>query len=143
MTDNIKEKIQNKIIDCIASGGQGRIVVFKPENSDKDLVVERRNDYEKKKISLNIYARQFSDDRDFLSQISLAKDFIPAQNFYLVFVYFDMVKQKVGDNFWVIPSSEAADISEKNFPEYLILQKNFAGFLIDQLEGSKYKKTKE
>jgi hypothetical protein len=143
MADNIKEKIQDRVIDCIALNGQGRLVAFKPENSDKDLVVEKRSDYKKKTIALDICQRKFADSRDLLQQISQAQNFIPAKDFYLVFVYFDLVTQKVNDIFWVIPSLDLASVSEKNFNGYLVEQKDFAGFLIDVLEDSKYKKIKK
>ena len=42
MAENIQEEIENKIIDLVAFDAGGRLVIFKPENSDKDLVVEKK-----------------------------------------------------------------------------------------------------
>ncbi len=54
MAENLKEEIEDKVIDCINAGAIGRLVIFKPEKSDKDLIVEKRSDYKKKTISLKI-----------------------------------------------------------------------------------------
>jgi len=129
MTDKIQEEIEDKIIDLITLGGGSRLVVFKPENSDKDLMVEKRGDYKKKKISLNIYNGEFSDAGDFkkiISQLVVR----PEENFYLVFVRFNIVKQDIEDNFWIVPS---LSFKEDDFSEFLTNKNNFVGFLIDEL----------
>ena len=122
MTDNIQEKIEDKVIDCINSGAGGRLIILKPENSDKDLIVEKRGDYEKKPISLKVY------DKKVLPQI---QNFKPDSNFYLVFAHFDIVKQDIEDAVYVIPSLKFSD--KIDFSSFLINKNNLGGFLIDIL----------
>ena len=126
MTDNIKERIEDKIIDLISLGAGGRLVVFKPEKLDplrseasRDLIVEKRNDYKKNVISLNVYEKEFSS--------SLNKEIIPEEDFYLLFVNFDIVKQDIDDNFVVVPSNNL----QTKFP---MTKKSFVGFLIEKLK---------
>ena len=98
MADNIQEQIEDKIIDLIALGSGGRLVVFKPENSAKSLIVEKKGDYKKDSISLkvcNVEGENFSQ---------AAGKSNPEDNFYLVFVRFDIVAQDIDDALWVVPS---------------------------------------
>lgn len=132
MVDNIKEEIEDKVIDCINSGAGGRLVIFKPEKIDlpaqagKDLVVEKRGDYAKKKISLNIYLKKILGKEE----ISV----VPDKNFYLVFVDFDIIKQDFSDNFLVIPSIDLWKLKGKNdFSKYIINKNDFARYLMSVL----------
>ena len=59
--ENIQQEIEDKIIDLIALGAQGRLIVFKPEKSDKDLIVEKRSDYN----NLEIYIKEEIADYEF------------------------------------------------------------------------------
>jgi hypothetical protein len=135
MTDNIKEEIEDKIIDLITLGASGRLIVFKPENSDKDLIVEKRGDYKKSVISLNIYGKESLGSQGFQEEIhKLAddKNLKADENFYLVFVYFDIVKQKINDDFLVIPSSDLQELKkETDFSKFSINKKNFVRYLIE------------
>ena len=36
MTDNIQEKVEDKVIDCINSEVSGRIIISKPQDSNTD-----------------------------------------------------------------------------------------------------------
>jgi hypothetical protein len=150
MIENIKEEIEDKVIDLIVSGAKGRLIVFKPvptgrqaENSDpsaqagKDLVVEKRADYKKKVISLNIYVGDFFVGQNIKKEIyKLAgeKKINAQENFYLAFVHFDVIKQDISDNFWVIPSVDLQNSAGKNdFSKFLTNKKDFVGFLIKAL----------
>jgi hypothetical protein len=156
MSDNIKEEIEDKIIDCISLGAGGRLVVFKPENSGRDLVVEKKGDYKKKVISLNIYGKEFSSEQDFgneIRKLAVQKNFKAEEDFYLVFVYFDIVKQDISDSFLVIPSLDLSRLSrqgrdnrgstiesgqklaDKNdFSKFSVTKKDFPKFLIKMLD---------
>lgn len=124
----IKEQIEDKIIDCITMGAGGRLVVFKPENLDKDLVVEKRNDYKKKVIFLNIYRKEE------VKRLVAGKDFIPQEYFYLVFVDFDAIKQEIGDEFWVVPALDSSGLMGKgSFSDFLVNKKDFAMFLFEKI----------
>jgi len=140
MTDNIKEKIKEKIIDLIASGASGRVVVFKPENSDKDLIIEKRGDYKKKVIALNIYGIEFLDDESLkreINKLQYRNNSNSEENFYLLFVHFNILKQDVDDNFWVIPSSSLQKFAElkghpDDFSKFSINKQNFVRFLLEE-----------
>jgi len=114
MPENIKDKIENKIIDCINSGVAGRSVIFKPEknNFGADLAVERKGKYKEKKIyfqinSLLVPAKSTNFVKDFLQE-----SFKADNNFYLLFVYFDEIKQDINEYVWLIPSLRFQDIAE-------------------------------
>lgn len=135
MSENIKEKIEDKVIDWIILGSGNRLIVFKPENSDKDLIVEKRSKYNKKTIFLNICAKN-SDNC-----LELAKDLKPEDNVYFLFVDFDTVKQDIKDDCWMIPSLEMQITADKkDLSKFLVNKKHMSKFLIEKLEDSKYKK---
>jgi hypothetical protein len=112
--DNIREKIENKVIDLIALGATGRLIVYKPENSDKDLVVEKKGGYGNKKVYLNIYVKELFDD------IKFNKKVIAKENFYLVFVNFDIVKQELDNDILVITDKSNLKVNKKDFVSFLI-----------------------
>jgi hypothetical protein len=114
MAENIQEKIEDKVIDCINSGVAGRLIIFKPEERDfgADLAVERRGKYKDNKMyfQINSFTRHTGSDnfvKDFLQ-----KDFKTNGNFYLVFVYFDDVRQKISDHVWLVPSLQFRNIAD-------------------------------
>lgn len=126
---NIQEEIENKIIDLIALGAGGRLIVFKPENSDKDLIVEKKGGYKNKVIRLNIY-----EQRE-ISQLAGKEDIGVEGDFYLVFVNFDFVKQDIADNLWLIPSADFAGMKEENdLSKFSINKKAFIRFLIEAFD---------
>lgn len=109
----IKEQVEDRIIDCISLGSGGRLVIFKPEGLNRDLVVEKKNDYKKKKIILDVYVRPEMPKR--VSN--------PAENFYLLIVGFDEVRQELEDDFLVMPSldvTKGKKIKQKEFPLFLL-----------------------
>ncbi|OGZ85288.1 MAG: hypothetical protein A2599_01920 [Candidatus Staskawiczbacteria bacterium RIFOXYD1_FULL_39_28] len=114
--ENIKEKIEDKIIDLINRGAGGRLIIYKPDNLDKDLMVEKRGDYKKNPISFKIYVK-----KDF----SLKKDIIPDENFYLIGADFDVVEQDIEDEIFIAPTL--------NFKKILINKNDLGKFLMDKL----------
>lgn len=110
-----KEKIVEKVIDWITLNSGGRIVVFRPENSSADLVVEKRGNYKDKTISLNIYSK------DQFGKIKPDNK----NNFYLLFVDFDIVKQDIDDEIFVVAPEK---------PEKILLnKKDLSDFFIQKL----------
>jgi len=114
MTDNIKEAIEDKIIDSINAGIAGRLVIFKPEKKGQEdyLAIERRGEYKEEKIylqvnSLIIPAKSISFIKDFSLE-----NFKADKNLYLVFAYFNEITQKLEEYVWVIPSLQFRDIAE-------------------------------
>ncbi len=91
----------------------------------------------KKVISLNIYGKESSGSQDFkkeIRQLADKKDLNADENFYLIFVYFDIIKQDINDDFWVIPSLELQKLPEENnFSKFLINKKDLTRFLIEAL----------
>lgn len=116
MPDNIQEKVENRIIDLIALGAGGRLIVFKPENLDKDLVVEKKGDYKRKPIFLKIY------DKEFFGKVSADK----TENFYLIFTHFDIIKQDIEDEIFIVSSAD--------FKKNTMDKKDFGKFLIEEFE---------
>lgn len=137
MQNNTQEKIENKIIDYIALGSDGRLVVVKPEKSERTLIVEKKGDYKEKVIRLEVYwssARGSVDVWEEINSDDMAGYFEDIENSYLLFVLFDAVKQDLGDNFWVIPYVELDKMKKgDDLSEYLVNKKDFARFLISKI----------
>jgi hypothetical protein len=114
MTDNIQEEIEDKVMDCIDLGVGGRLITFKPEknNFGADLAVERRGKYKEKEIyfKINILVEP-SKGVNFVKDF-FQEDFKADKNFYLLFVTFDEVRQKLGDYIWLIPSLQLRDVAQ-------------------------------
>jgi len=138
MLEKTQEEIENKIIDLIALESESRLVVFKPEKSNKDLVVEKRGDYEKKPVFLNVYWVETHGKDNFIAKISQIindKNFIPEENFYLIFAKFDVVAQKIYDDFFVVPSLKVNGITKNDdLLKYSMNDKDFIRLLIDLSE---------
>jgi len=113
MVDNIQEKIENKIIDCINSGVSGRLIIFKPEDKNLSdyLAVERRGKYNESEIYFQINGMVGPLKDNIFVKDFLEDDFIVDNNFNLFFVYFDIVEQKINDYIWLIPTSQFRDIA--------------------------------
>ncbi len=114
MADNIQKEIENKIIDDINLGVAGRLIIFKPEKAPfgADLAVERKGKYKEKEIyfQINSFITPL-ESKNFIKDFS-QESFLTDKNFYLLFVYFDKIMQKIGDYIWLIPSSQFKDIAE-------------------------------
>ena len=114
MAENIQEEIEDKVIDCINSGAAGRLIIYKPEKKGLEdyLVVERKGKYKEQQIYFQINtfvapAKAENFVKDFLQE-----KFKADENFYLLFVYFDEVRQKISDYIWLVPSLQFRDIAE-------------------------------
>ncbi len=112
--ENIKEAIEDKVIDCINTNVEGRLIVFKPQKKGQEdyLAIERRGQYKEGKIyfqvnSLVIPAKSTVFVKDFFQE-----SFKADKNFYLLFAYFDEVRQKIDDYVWLVPSSQFIDIAD-------------------------------
>lgn len=110
----IEEEIEDKVIDYINSEVTGRLIIIKPEKSiyGADLAIERRGKYKEKELyfrinSLVIPAKEADFIKDF-PQESFKAD----KSFYLIFVYFDDIKQKIDDHIWLVPSLQFRDIAD-------------------------------
>mgnify|MGYP001564112027 CR=1 FL=1 len=114
MSENIKEQIEDKVIDCINSAVAGRLIIFKPEKSNlgADLAVERRGKYKEKEIYFQINDLIVpAENKNFVKDFQ-QKNFKADKSFYLLFAYFDEIKQEINDYIWLIPSLEFRDIAE-------------------------------
>ena len=127
MTDNIQEEIEDKVMDCINAGVAGRLIIVKPEknNFGADLAVERRGKYKEKEMYFQVNSFIRPQEGNFILKDFLLENFKTDKNFYLLFVYFDEVKQKIYDYIWLVPSLQLKNISEViKFPD----GKNFIRF---------------
>jgi len=113
-TSQIEEEIEDKIIDWITLDVGGRLIASKPEKNafGADLSIEKRGDYKGRNILFKICS--------FIGPTNLSKlikdfpkdAFKSDKNFYLLFVYFDSVKQKISDYVWLVPSIQFKDMAE-------------------------------
>ncbi len=118
MTENIQEKIEDKIIDCINLTAGGRLVIFKPEKKGFEdyLAVGKKGNYKEKEIYFEIISlagqvRLKGHPSNFVKDF-IKDDFQPSQNFYLLFVFFNEITQKISDNIWLVPSLYFRDAAE-------------------------------
>ncbi len=124
---NIQEEIENRIIDLIALGSEGRLVATKPVGG-VDLTVEKRADYKADKISLRVFLLlppQMPAD-------VLAGSFGSDKNLYFVFAYFDEIKRQISDEIYIIPSAEAK--AGVDFKKNIMNKKELARFLLEAFE---------
>ncbi|MCX6720821.1 MAG: DUF5680 domain-containing protein [Candidatus Staskawiczbacteria bacterium] len=114
MVENIQEEIEDKIIDVIALSTGGRLVVFKPEKKGLEdyLAVERRGEYKEKEMYFLIGSTFKPMKKGIFVKDFLQESFKAEKNFYLLFVYFDEVLQKINDYIWLVPSLQFRDIAE-------------------------------
>jgi len=111
---NIEEDIEDKIMDWITVDMAGRLIVSKPEKSNfgADLLIERRGDYKGKNISFKVCSLIGPVETKNLTKDFLQNEFKADANFYLLFVYFDSIKQKISDSIWLIPSLQFSDLAQ-------------------------------
>jgi hypothetical protein len=112
--EKIQEQIEDKIIDSINSGVLGRLITFKPEKNafGADLAVERRGKYKEKEIYFQVNVYVAPAEAKIFTKDFFQESFKADKNFYLLFVCFDEVKQKVNDYIWLIPSLQFREIAE-------------------------------
>lgn len=146
MTDNIREEIEDKIIDWIALGADGRLVAFKPEKG-ADLIVQRKGDYPGKELSffIKIFIEP-SINKDFEGNI-LPEELKDQKNLYFLFVTFDEIKQEVEDKIWLAPAPDLikdkiSKFEAQKFSKYLMDKKSFSLFLIEKLISENKPKSK-
>lgn len=136
--ENLQEEIENKIIDHIIGEAGDRLVVFKPQNllAGADLVVAKKGLYESgekkdKKKSIIVKTRIFGSSSKqqakeiFISINGLIKQsknslfkkdidtskFDAKKDFYLIFVFFNVIKQDIEDFLCFIALEEFKKIS--------------------------------
>lgn len=105
-TDRREEIIREKIIDLLAVSGGGQFVVVEPETGTADLAVEKRGTYYEKETKLYLYIKECKKDLDkniFSSVPVLEKKEDFAENSYLLFLNFDVVKQDIFEYAWLVP----------------------------------------
>ncbi len=114
---DIKEKIENKIIDWITAGASGQLIIFKPVDDliIADLAVKRRGEYYK---NITIYLRlgycgKNEKEKIYSSKV-LKRKLGQGENWYLLFVYFDVVAQDVMEYVWLVPAIKFSEIAKEN-----------------------------
>ena len=114
MANNIKEEIDDKVMDCINAGVTGRLIIVKPEKNifGADLAVERRGNYKEGAIYFQINSVIGPAEKNIFTKDFLQESFKADRNFYLFFIYFDEIRQKIGDFIWLIPSMRFKDIAK-------------------------------
>jgi hypothetical protein len=110
----IQEEIEAKIIDWITMNVSGRLVVTKSDKNSfgADLIVNKKGDYKGEGLFLKVQSQIGPDGAQKISKDFLIEEFKIVKNLYLLFVYFDTVRQRVLDYVWIIPSSEFKDIAD-------------------------------
>ena len=101
-----KEDIENKIIDWIDMGASSRLIIFKPKNGKQgaDLAIKKKGEYKGKEIYLQINSSATPImGQDFTRDVPW-DSFAADKSFYLMFVYFDEIKQDISSYFWIVPS---------------------------------------
>lgn len=140
----IQEEIEDKIIDWVTMNVSGRLIVTKSDKNPfgANLVVNKKGDYKGEGLFLKVQSQIGPDGAQKVSKDFLVEDFKIAKNFYLLFVYFDTVRQKVSDFVWIVSSTEFKDMADvvsssegKKFLRFEapldIQQKNkYSGFLV-------------
>lgn len=125
MTENIKNEIENSVIDCINFGVAGRLIIFKPEKSifEADLAIGIRSKYKEEEIYFQINSIVgYIKDGIFIKDI-LQKNLKTSKNFYLIFLQYDEIRQKISDYIWLLPSAQFKDMAKvvkiktNNLPE--------------------------
>ena len=135
---NIQEEVEDKIIDWIALGTNGRLIAFKPE-SGADLIIQKKGDYSGKKLFLNIsvFITPRSEN-NFVMDVS-QNNLEGQKNAYLLFVVFDKIKRKVEEKIWFVSVWEFLKIADKfkfdssKFLSYSTNKSKFISFLIEKL----------
>jgi len=113
LEDRKKEVIVNKIIDWITKGSGDRLIVLKGgPASGIDIVIKKRGEYGDKAINLQVRERQSLEPGNVFKEEIQQKGFEPSNDFYLIFVYLDIVEQEISEYVWVVPSLEFRDIAE-------------------------------
>ncbi len=140
MEDGLQKKIEDKIIDCINESASGRLIVFRSEEG-ADLVVKKKGEYEQHSAeetpkSSIIKAKVFGKRKqglikEIFLRIKLKEekkdifDIADRENFYVIFVSFDTVKQDIDDKLRIVK------LNDKK--EFLINKNELSKFLLNNL----------
>lgn len=113
--NNIEEEIKDKIIDQISTAAGGRLIISKPEKKSfgEDLLIGKRADYKGEDIFLKVCSLIGPTGIVKLAKDFLSEEFKTDKNFYFLFIYFDSIKQKIGDSVWLVPSTKLKDIAKQ------------------------------
>ncbi|MBU4274567.1 hypothetical protein KKE19_02010 [Patescibacteria group bacterium] len=113
---DIKEKIENTVVDWIASVAAGQLTVTKPvEPAEADLWVEKRGEYyDEVKIYLQIRNCDKDPEKRVYRTEIIQGDIEPNDNFYLVFLYFDIVVQDISEYVWLVPVNDFFEIADSS-----------------------------
>ncbi|MDD4664324.1 MAG: hypothetical protein PHD83_06655 [Caldisericia bacterium] len=161
---NIEENIKNRMIDLVAEGSENRLIAFKPDKNNgvvTDLIVKKKGEYKpptalkrlgvsfetkrifskpaedkSKEISFQIHIFIGPSNPESITKDIYQDDIVFDKNFYLMFIYFDEVKQYVS-NVWVIPSLSFLEVAE---PQKLENNKAVLKFKIIKNPQDKYRK---
>jgi hypothetical protein len=158
MVESIQGKIEEKIIDWAVKGAGDRLVILKPEEGHKkaDLIVEQKGDYElreykamgqshtvktqifgsspKKNVKkLNIFVR---GEAKIAKEVTLTKEINIEElesfkNCYLLFVFFDEVRQDIGEYLCLITLEKFREIAADKKGENIL---KFESFLSPEKE---------
>lgn len=114
MPENIQKKIENEVIDILNISSGGRLVVSKSEKNKFgiDLRIQRRGNYKENPYDFRIVS--FIDrpkDNIFVKDFG-ETELYTGKDFFLLFVYFDRIKQRINDYIWLIPSLQFEDMAE-------------------------------
>lgn len=154
-----KEDIENKIIDWIIKDVSDRLTVTKPEEAGAiDLLIKKKAEYAEKpkekikdnifkkiqifgfskkpgtkeiKISVNGQIRSAKDDA-LKKDIDIAK-LQDAKNVYLLFVFYDAVKQDIEDSIYLLPIEKFK--KDADFSEFLINKNDLGQTLLGLIES--------
>jgi len=162
--ENIKEDIKEKIIDLISISSLGRLIIFKPEKKvfGEDLSIAKRADYNEENILIKVISLIKPSDSIVLIKDFLKEDIRTNDNFYFLFVCFDVIKQKIEDYVWIIPSLKLKELAMRDnsnqnnkiftvkiflgnkkkdeYSEFLISVKNLGKFIFNLANLKKNKK---
>jgi len=141
MTDNLQEKIEDKVIDCINLNAGGRLIIFRPEGKIQsvNLVVKRKGEYktyqpgaitqshivkarvfgakkEKPKEEVFLYIRNKNEEVN-IPKLNAGK------NFYVIFVSLNAIKQDIDDDVRIVRTDDKK--------EFLIHKKNLSKFFLN------------
>lgn len=138
MVDNVHEEVEDKIIDYINSGVEGRLIIFKPEKSSfgEDLVAERRANYSGKMVLFKIIPILKNETKKTIKE----SNFRASDNFYFIFVRFNLINRKIDEKVWLVPSKNSIkgssfefDTEKKENSKFLMDKKRFSALLIKNL----------
>ncbi len=118
-----QQRVEDHLIDLINKEAGGRLVIYKPENSALDLVVEKRGDYKDPSIGIKIFPDVAAIDK------TLPLD----ENLYILIAGFDMVRQDIQDTLYLIPSRELSQLTETSLSQFKMSKDKLGAFLIDRL----------